>query len=298
MEFFMINRRNFLKFGFATSVAMSIPSLSEGGIKSNLAIAESTDHRKAASTAIEMLGGIDKFIKKGDVVAIKPNMAWAREPQYAANTNPEVVAEVIKLCYKAGAKKVIVTDNPCDNARSVFNLSKIPLLAQKENADVFIPQRRHYENMDIGGKFLGQWPVLKIFKEVDKVINIPVAKNHSSSKVTIGMKNWMGAIGGNRGFLHQNLHQAIFELATFFKPNLTLIDCTRIMLQGGPSGGSLSYVRKLNRIIATTDVVAGDAVACEYLEINPYDVRYLTLAADNGLGQISKSNMNIQYEKI
>ena len=98
-------------------------------------------------------------------------MAWAREPMYAANTNPEVVAEVVKLCYRAGAKEVYVTDNPCDNARTVFNLSQIPLFAQKENAEVFIPQSRHYENMNIGGTFLIEWPVLALFKKVDKVIN-------------------------------------------------------------------------------------------------------------------------------
>ncbi|MGC8768551.1 DUF362 domain-containing protein [Calditerrivibrio sp.] len=293
-----MKRREFIKLGITAPLVLSTPSLLEGGAKSDVYIAESANHRKAVVAAIEMMGGIDKFIKKGDRVAIKPNMAWAREPMYAANTNPEVVAEVVKLCYRAGAKEVYVTDNPCDNARTVFNLSQIPLFAQKENAEVFIPQSRHYENMNIGGTFLIEWPVLALFKKVDKVINIPVAKNHSSSKVTVGMKNWMGAIGGNRGFLHQNLHQAIYELAVFFKPTLTLIDCTRIMLKGGPSGGDLNYVKQLNRLIATNDFVAGDSVASEFLGVKPDEVGYLTMAARNGHGQISKANMNIRYEKI
>lgn len=295
----MLNRRDFIKVStFAAAVLSSPLQVLSNQKKSDVYITESADHRKAVSSALEMAGGIDKFVKKGDIVAIKPNMAWAREPEYAANTNPEVVAEVVRLCYKAGAKEVIVTDNPCDNARNVFNLSKIPLLAQKEDANVFIPQSRHFKNMNIGGQFITDWPVLEVFKKVDKVINIPVAKDHSSSKVTIGMKNWMGAIGGNRGFLHQNLHQAIFELAKFFKPTLTVVDCTRVMLRGGPTGGDLRYVKTLNRVVVSTDPVAADSVATEYLGFNPADVQYIVMASKNGLGNIYKTNMNIKYEKV
>ncbi|MCX8084599.1 MAG: DUF362 domain-containing protein [Calditerrivibrio sp.] len=295
----MVNRRRFLEIGSFTLAAMAIPLYSKSEIgKSDVYVAESNDHAKAVRAAVEMANGIERFVKKGDVVAIKPNMAWAREPEFAANTNPVVVAEVVRLCYKAGAKEVIVTDNPCDNARNVFSLSKIPLFAQKENANVFIPQSRHYKNMDIGGRFLTDWPVLEVFKKADKVINIPVAKDHASSRVTIGMKNWMGAIGGNRGFLHQNLHQAIYELAAFFKPTLTIVDCTRVMLKGGPTGGDLRFVKELNRVIVSTDVVAADAIASEFLGVNPQDVQYLVMGYKNGLGNIAKTNISMRYEKL
>ncbi|MGA1862043.1 DUF362 domain-containing protein [Deferribacter thermophilus] len=294
----MVRRRDFLKFGATAAISFTIPIESFADKKSEVFVMESENHRKATESIIEMLGGINRFISKGDIVAVKPNMAWAREPEYAANTNPAVVAEVVRLCYKAGAKRVIVTDNPCNNPRSVFSLSKIPEYAHKENAKVFVPQNRHYKIMNIQGKFLREWPVLEVFKKVDKVINIPVAKNHSSSIVTIGMKNWMGAIGGNRGYLHQNLHQAIFDLAMFFRPTLTIVDCTRIMLKGGPSGGDLKYVKKLNRVVASLDFVAADAVACEYLGYNPKDVGYLKLANEYKVGNIHKSAINLIYEKI
>lgn len=295
----MFHRRDFLKVSTFMITMLNLPTnIFANQNKSHVYISESIDHRKATRSAIEMAGGIDKFIKKGDVVAVKPNMAWAREPEYAANTNPEVVAEIVSLCFKAGAKEVFVTDNACDNPRNVFNLSKIPLLAQKENANIFIPQSRHYKNMNIGGKFLTDWPILEIFKKADKVINVPVAKNHSSSKVTIGMKNWMGAIGGNRGFLHQNLHQAIFELANFFRPTLTVVDCTRVMLSGGPTGGDLNAVKQLNKIVVSTDPVAADALSTGYLGFDPLDVQYMVIASKNGLGNISSSNINVKYEKV
>lgn len=295
----MINRRNLIKASAFTITMLNSPiDLSASANKSYVYVSESSNHRKATRSAIEMAGGIDRFITKGDIVAVKPNMAWAREPEFAANTNHEVVAEIVNLCFKAGAKEVFVTDNACDNPRNVFNLSKIPLLAQKENANVFIPQSRHYKNMNIAGKFITDWPVLEIFKTANKVINVPVAKNHSSSKVTIGMKNWMGAIGGNRGFLHQNLHQAIFELANFFRPTLTVVDCTRVMLSGGPTGGDLNAVKQLNRIVVSIDPVAADAVSAGYLGFDPTDVQYMVIASKNGLGNIFTTNMIIRHEKI
>lgn len=295
----MLNRRTFLKSSFLSGCSAFIPLISYGGDRfSEVFIAESQNSRKAVNGALEMAGGISKFVNKGDVVALKPNMAWAREPEFAANTNPEVVAEVVRQCFRAGAKEVIVTDNPCNNPRSVFNLCKIPMFVQKENAKVFVPQGRHYKNMNIGGNFLTEWPVLEIFKTADKVINIPVAKHHGSSRVTVSMKNWMGAIGGNRGFIHQNLHQGIYELAAFFKPTLNIVDCTRILLNGGPTGGDLKDVKLLNRIVVSTDQVAVDTIASEYLGAKLSEVYYIKLGDKYGLGTSDKTKMNIVYEKI
>jgi uncharacterized protein (DUF362 family) len=297
----MLNRRNFLKKTMVAYVAaktVTTPNVFAENRKSNVAISQSSNHRATVRSAVAMLGGMENFISKGDVVAVKPNMAWAREPKYAANTNPEVVAEVVKLCFEAGAKKVYVTDNPCNNARSVYAISRIPEYVQKEGAEVFIPQNRHYKEMNLRGTFIDDWPVLELFKTADKVINVPVAKHHGSTQLTASIKNWLGAVGGFRGSLHQNLHQAIVDLATFFKPTLNIVDCTRILMANGPTGGSLDDVKISNKIIASTDQVATDFLAAKELGFEPTTIKFLQIAEKQGLGTSDKNEMNIVYEKV
>lgn len=298
----MLNRRTFIQRSLLTYASLKmfepVNSFASQNNKSFIAICESKNHRKAVRHAVQMSGGMEKFISKGDKVALKPNMAWAKKPEYAANTNPEVVAEVVKLCYEAGADTVYVTDNPCNSPRSVYALSQIPSYAQKEGAEIFIPQNRHFKDMSIGGKFVDNWSVLEIFHNADKVINIPVAKDHGSSRITVSMKNWLGAVGGSRGALHQNLHQAIADLAAFFKPTLNIVDCTRILMCNGPTGGSLDYVKKLDRIIVSSDQVAVDTIASEYLGTGPENVQFIRIAEKSGLGTSQKNKMNIVYDKI
>jgi len=298
----MLDRRTFIKQLVLAYTSMKLLSplntFADEKNKSLVSICESTDHRQAVRQAVKMAGGIENFISKGDTVAVKPNMAWARKPEYAANTNPDVVAEVVKLCYEAGAKKVYVTDNPCNSPRSVYALSNIPTLAQKEGAEIFIPQSRHYKEMNLGGEFVDDWSVLEVFHTADKVINVPVAKHHGSSRITVSMKNWLGAVGGFRGSLHQNLHQAIVDLASFFKPTLNIVDCTRILMTNGPTGGSLDDVKKLNRILVSTDQVAVDSIAAGYLGTTPENVQFIKIAEKKGLGTSNKNKMNILYGKI
>lgn len=295
----MFTRRNFLKISsLAAAYLTGFAKKVYPDEYSNVFIAESEDIKKAVRHAVDMAGGIARYVKKNDVVALKPNMAWARAPEYAANTNPIVVAEVANLCFKAGAKEVYITDNPCNNPRSVFLLSEIPKHAEKTGAKVFIPQKRDYKEMKIGGQFIKEWDVLEVFKNVDKVINIPVAKQHGSSVLTASMKNWLGAVGGFRGFMHQNLHVAIYELAAFFRPDLNIIDCSRVLLRNGPTGGNLNDVKVLNRIIATEDQAAGDSVAAGYIGFSPESIEYLQIAQRKKFGNISKSAIKIYYEKI
>lgn len=298
----MLKRRDFLKIsmcslGIGATCIGFIPNLFASS-NSSVFITESENIKKAVYHAIEMAGGIGKFIQQGEVVAIKPNMAWARTPEYAANSNPLVVEEVVRLCFKAGAKEVYVTDNPCNNARSVYVLSKIPEHVEKIGAKVFIPQKRHFKKMDIGGDFVRKWEVLELYKKVDKVINIPVAKQHGSSTVTASMKNWLGAVGGYRGFLHRDLHQAIFDLASFFKPTLTVVDCSRILVRNGPTGGDLNDVKILNKIVVSEDQAAADSIAAKFLGKDPTNIKYLLIAHKRGFGNILDSNITTYYEKI
>ena len=232
----------------------------------------------------EAAGGIEKFVSKGDVVVIKPNISWARAPRFAATTNPEVLEAVIELCLGAGAKKVRIADNTIHNARRCFAVTGAGMVAKKTGADLIYPRSSLMRDMKIRGHRLDVWPVFVPVKEADKVINLPVAKVHVSSQLTLGMKNWIGAVGGRRNALHQDIHQTIVDLARFFKPTITLIDAIRIMVRNGPSGGSESDVAVKNRLILSDDPVAVDARAAMLFGLRPEKIGFIRLGEKQGLG--------------
>ena len=187
--------------------------------------------------AVEALGGMGRFVAKGDVVMIKPNIGWDRTPELAACTNPEVVKTLVEMCLEAGAKKVIVMDNTTNQAQRCYARSGIAAAAKAAGADVPFVNERRIKKMAIKGEWLKDWDVIQDFVEVDKLINVPIAKHHSLCRVTLGMKNWLGAIGDPRNQLHQKLDQAEVDLAAFFKPTLTVLDAYRILVRNGPQGG-------------------------------------------------------------
>ncbi len=229
-------------------------------------------------------GGMGQFVSKGDVVVIKPNISWARPPHMAATTNPEVLQAVIELCQEAGAKKVRIADNTIDNAQFCFSVSGAKAVSKKTGADLVYPGSSLMREMKLQGDRLDVWPVFLPVVEADKVINLPVAKHHILSSLTLGMKNWFGAVGGRRGTLHRDIHPNIVDLAQFFNPTLTLIDATRIMTRNGPSGGSTSDVAKKNTLILSDDPVAADAKASLLFGKRPKDIGYIRLAEKRGLG--------------
>ncbi len=229
-------------------------------------------------------GGITRFVSKGDVVVIKPNFSWARGPNLAATTNPELLESMIELCYTAGAKRVRIADNTIHEARRCFAITGAGMVAKKTNADLIYPRSSLMKEMKIQGDRLDVWPVFVPILEADKVINLPVAKSHSLSILTLGMKNWIGAVGGRRNALHQDIHQTIVDLAQFFKPTVTLIDATRIMTKNGPSGGSLSDVVAKNTLILSNDPVAADALAARLFDRRPEQIGFIRLAQKRNLG--------------
>ncbi|MBU2547758.1 MAG: DUF362 domain-containing protein [Proteobacteria bacterium] len=235
---------------------------------------------------LEPLGGMEKFITRGDVVAVKPNMSWDRPPELAANTSPEVLAAIVRLCYRAGAKKVHLVDNTINNAQRCYLNTGIEAVAKETGAGLLYPESKHFKDMDLGGRRLGQWSVFMPVIQADKLINAPVAKSHGLTRLTLGMKNWIGAVGGRRGALHQDIHQSIVDLARFFQPTLVLVDATRIMVRNGPSGGRLSDVIGRNTVIAGIDQVAVDAAATALFDVYPDEVGYILLAEQQGLGRI------------
>jgi uncharacterized protein (DUF362 family) len=251
-----------------------------------VALAKNEEHIVALNRALDAVGGIGRFVKSGEKVTIKPNVAWDRTPEQGANTNPVLVAEMVRLCLSAGAAEVIVSDITCNDPRRTFLRSGIKEAAEKAGAKVYLEADEDFLTFDIGGQILGKWPVLKHFVRTDRLINMPIVKHHSLSECTIGMKNLYGIIGGRRSQLHQHIDQSIVDLTAFCRPTLTVVDATRVMHRGGPQGGSLADVTIENSIICSTDLVAADSRGCEFLGLSGDIVGHISLAHKAGLGEI------------
>jgi uncharacterized protein (DUF362 family) len=256
------------------------------------AIAKSTtDPAELVRRAVAALGGMKRFVSRGDIVAIKPNIGWDRMPVHAANTNPRVVAEVVRLAFDAGAKQVIVTDASCNEPNRCFQRSGIWRAAYGLGATVILPSAHRFREIRMRGDVLDQWPVYTPLVNADKVINVPVAKHHNLSKYTAAMKNWYGILGGRRNRLHQNIDVSIADLATFMRPTLTIVDATRVLLRNGPQGGNIDDARDMHQVIASLDQVAVDAYGATLIGEKPERVRYLKLGHERGIGNMDFMNV-------
>jgi uncharacterized protein (DUF362 family) len=264
-----------------------------------MTVVQGGEPRELVQKALENLGGIRRFISHQDVVVLKPNIAWDRTPEQAANTNPEAVAEMVRQCWQAGAKRVIVTDVSCNEPRRCFQRSGIQAAARAAGAEVILPDPDLFREVDLGGVVLKSWPVFTPFLEADKVINMPIAKHHGLSGVTLGMKNWYGILGGQRNRLHQQIHQSLADLASFMLPTLTFLDCYRILLRNGPTGGNLEDVALKKTIVAGTDPVAIDAyVAKAYWNLDIEHLPYLQMAAARGLGTVDFDKLAMKVTQL
>jgi uncharacterized protein (DUF362 family) len=256
------------------------PSLPE------MVVAQGENPRQLVRRAIAELGGATRFVGRGDVVVIKPNIGWDRAPEQAVNTNPFVVAELVALCLGAGARRVVVTDVCSNEPRSCFDRSGIGEAALSAGAEVVLPTMRRFKDVNLHGEVLGVWPVLDPFLEADKVINVPIAKHHSLTGVTLGMKNWYGILGGQRSRLHQRINESLADLAAFMRPTLTVLDAYRILARNGPNGGGAHDAEERKTVIASLDPVAVDAyAAAAWWQLDARRLRYLTLAEERGLGK-------------
>lgn len=295
-----MKRRDFLKTAAVTGAALAVP----GGLSpiiGALEAAEAVDmvvaHGRSADrtvrAAINGMGGMNRFIARGDVVVVKPNMGWDRTPEYAANTNPEVVSTLVRLCLEAGAKKVKVFDRSVNDARRTYKQSGVADAATKAGAEVSFMDDRKYRDVKINGQVLKTWPIYNEVIEANKIINVPIAKHHGLSTLTLGMKNWMGVIGGSRGRFHQNIDGCLVDLAAFMKPTLVVLDAIRILTANGPQGGWLNDVKRLDTIAVGRDQVAIDAFGTTLFGMKENALGYVRIAHQRKLG-----SMNIQKMKI
>ncbi|MFA5794911.1 MAG: DUF362 domain-containing protein [Candidatus Brocadiia bacterium] len=268
-----------------------------------IAVVDGDDPAKMTLAALELLGGIKKFVKKDQIVAVKPNIAWERPPEFAADTNPEVVAAIVKECLKAGAKKVKVFDRPCMDARKCYEISGIKAAAEKAGAEVILIENRDafYQEVEFPkAKELKKWPVVKEILGCDCFINVPVVKDHGSTRLSLGLKNLMGLMGGNRGKIHQNIHQKIADFATVIKPQLTIADAYRVMVRRGPNAGTEKDIVMVKKIIAGTDPVAVDSYCCtlDPFKLKGDNIDYIKFANELGLGEIDLKKVEILTKKI
>jgi len=295
-----MKRRDFIKDVAAGSFLLGLrPSLlAQAASPPSLAFVQGDSPVAITREAIAALGGMKRFVAKGDKVVIKPNIGWDRTPELAACTNPEVVRTLVELCFDAGAKEVTVMDNTINQAQRCYARSGIAEAAKAAGAKAPYVNPFRLKKMALRGEWLKDWEVYTDFVEADKLINVPIAKHHSLSRLTLGMKNWLGAIGGSRNQLHQRLDEAMVDLAAFFKPELTVLDAYRILFRNGPQGGRVSDTKLQKSIVAGTDPVAVDALGASFFDLEPGDLPYLSLAQKRGLGQADLEKIRVEKRTV
>ena len=245
---------------------------------------------------LKPLGGMERFVSKGDVVVVKPNIGWDRAPQLAATTNPQLLAAVIKACLEAGAKEVKVFDNTCMNPRRCYRSSRLEQIAKKSGAKVFQPFPQKFKTVAIpDGEIIKEWPIYKDYLEADKVINVPIAKHHSLCRVTLGLKNLMGVMGNDRGKIHLNFEKKLIDIVTHILPTLTIIDAYRILLRNGPVGGNPQDVRLEKTLIASPCTVTADYLALQLFDLKLEMVPYIQEAYRRGLHKFDPDKLTVKY---
>ncbi|MCJ7447804.1 MAG: DUF362 domain-containing protein [Bacteroidales bacterium] len=306
-----MKRRDFLKksagAGLAAGAAISVGGYeklwasSPSNVKYDMVAVMGGNPDAMFDLGIQELGGMGTFIQKGQKVLVKPNIGWDVIPELAANTNPLLLKRVIYHCFRAGAKEVYVFDHTCDNWVNCYKNSGLEKTARSAGAKV-VPanSENYYQQVDIpGGVKLKSAKVHELLLETDVFINVPILKDHNSTRMTCCLKNMMGVVW-DRGFWHSNnLNQCIADYALFEKkPVLNIIDCYNVMVKNGPQGVSKEDLVQMKSQIITTDWVAGDAAAAKMLGVEIEKIEYIPMAHKMGLGNMNLDSLNIKRIKM
>ncbi len=267
----------------------------------NLSIVTGSDRVKTANHALQLLGGISHFIKEGDIVGIKPNIGFASPSMLGATTDPDLIGEVVKLCYKEGkAAKVLVFDNPINDPAACFQLSGIEAACRAAGALPVFPREHYFSRLTLSqAKLIRNWPVfMEPLTKINKLIGIAPVKNHHRSGASMSIKNWYGLLGGRRNIFHQDIHTIIGELAMMVQPTLVILDGTQVMTSNGPTGGSLSDLKQANTMIVGCDQVSVDSFGCSLLGLTPDDLPFLGKAEQLGAGRRDFQSLRPLYGNV
>ena len=307
-----VTRRRFLACGSITAASLALavagcasdpeqsrqerqPDLTTGE-HPNLTVARGSDTAEITRRALAALGGIERFVRSGDDVIIKPNICVDyHPPEYAATTNPTVVATLVALCVGAGAKRVRVMDMPFGGTpESAYAVSGIQEAVVSAGGQMEVMSPVKFRSFDIpDGRDITAWEIYQDIIDTDVLINVPIAKDHSLARLSLGAKNLLGVIT-QPNQIHRNLAQRVADLASLIRPTLTVIDAVRILVDHGPTGGSLNDVKQTDTIIASPDLVAADAFATSLFGMAAEDIGYIKAMAAMGLGTMDLGNIKIE----
>ena len=297
---FKLWQRNHFVPGFETRKGQGLSnySIEPSKVLPSLAIAHGTEHEHVVRAALEALGGMSRFINKGDVVVIKPNVAFDRPPALAATTHPDALRAVAKLVIEAGAAKVLIADNPINSPAGCFLKSGLLEVANELELKLLYPETNSFGPLQMDGEILRNWTFFREpFKHATKVIGLAPCKDHNLCHASMTMKNWYGLLGGRRNQFHQHIHSIVSDFALMMKPTLVILDGMNVLMKNGPTGGRLSDVKQMGTVVAGTDMVSVDAYGYEHLlERNLDELTYIQKAHDRGLG--NKNWKELLYKEV
>ena len=302
-----MDRRTFFKKSFGASVVVSAAlagtyenlfaaSSTSASVPYDLVAVKGGEPDVMLQNGMEALGGIRAFVKKGQKVVIKPNIGWDVNPERAGNTNPKLVGEIVRQCRNAGASEIYVLDHTCDNWQRSYKNSGIESAVKDAGGKVAPAHTEgYYQEISIpNGKSLAKAKEHELILSADVFINVPVLKCHDGTRLTITMKNLMGNVWDRSIWHRTDLHQCIADFATFRKPTLNIVDAYNVMKRNGPRGVFVEDVVLMKSLLISTDMVAIDTAATKLFGLNPSDVRYIQLAADQKVGRMDLENLRIK----
>lgn len=260
---------------------------------SDVVVARGATAEERLSKALDGMGGLSHFVQPGDIVLVKPNVAFDRSPNLGATSNPEMVERLVRmLLVDCRAQEVRVADNPIESPNDCFAKSGIGEAAEQAGGRVYLPDSNAFKMLNTPGAELIEnwWFFHRPFTNVDKVIGISPVKDHNLCQASMGMKNWYGLLGGRRNQFHQDIHAIVSDLALMMKPTLTILDGSNVLMENGPTGGDPSNVKPGNAVAVGVDPVALDAWAFEHLlERTTGHPAYLAKAETKGVGRADYS---------
>ena len=300
-----MNRREFIRdvLLWSAGLTVAVPRLTLAEVLATpppsplVVVGTGTDYPQLVARVLEAAGGMGNYVRPGARVVVKPNIGWDRSPEQGANTHPAVVRAIVEQVLAAGAAQVRVFDRTCNEQRRCYKNSGIEDALSSLGSKVWVEHidERKFVPVEVArGKALTELSIYRDALEADCYINVPVAKHHGLSRLTLSLKNSMGVLGGNRGQMHHGLGQKLADLATVLRPTLNIIDATRMLMDNGPQGGRLEDVKAGNTIIASVDPVAADAFATTLFGLEPGDIESTVAAHAMGLGEMDLGRMRIK----